>query len=45
MIMTPADAITVTLATGAALYAAYRLVKWLADRTISAIGHLTRWEK
>ena len=43
--MTPADAFATTLAAGAALYVSYRIVMWLADRAISAIGHLTRWEK
>jgi hypothetical protein len=42
--MTPAEILATTILAAAALYATYRLVMWLADRAIAAIGELTRHE-
>jgi hypothetical protein len=42
--MTPADILATTIAAVIGLYAAYRIVMWLADRVIDGISELTHFE-
>jgi hypothetical protein len=42
--MTPADILAITIASAVGLYAAYRLVMWLADRVIDTLTDMTRYE-
>lgn len=42
--LTPADCAAITIAAGAGLYVAYRIIMWLASRVIDGISELTRYE-
>jgi hypothetical protein len=42
--MTPLDVLAYTIAAVGCLYAAYRIVMWIADRVIDGISELTQFE-